>query len=492
MEPTGTMSDPDPCWWSAQEAAAAIARRRISAREYLRALTDRIEAHNGPLGLVVTLDERAEAAARRADDALARGEVRGPLHGVAMTVKDSMATRGLRTTGGMTELRSFTPVEDAAVVAGLRAAGAVIFGKTNLPAGSADLQSFNDVFGTARNPWRPEYSTSGSSGGGAGAVAAGFTPAEVGSDIAGSVRLPAAACGVVGHKPTFGTVSMYGHVPPAPFRNLMLDIAVPGPMGRCVDDVLLALRAIAGPHPWDRAAWQLAFPPPREIRRVAVWSDDAYCPVDREVRDAVEQAATALAEQGITVEHATPRGIQLETSDLVFRRLLAAAAVNNHPLDVIEQIGEGRREPGAELGAAHVGQRYRHWSDAEERRAQLRLRWRSFFQTYDALLLPVSASLTIPHDHRPFAARRIRVDGVERPYWDQVTWAGLTGVAYLPSTVVPVRLDSRGLPVGVAVAGGHLEDMTTLAVARLLATLLPPLGRPPMPDRTMATTGAGA
>jgi amidase len=484
-------TDRDPCWWSAREAAAAIAARRISAREYLRALTDRIEAHNGPLGLVVTLDERAEAAAGEADDALMRGEIRGPLHGVAMTVKDSMATRGLRTTGGMTELRTFTPVEDAAVVAGLRRAGAVILGKTNLPPGSADLQSHNDLFGTARNPWHPDYTPSGSSGGAAGAVAVGFTPLEVGSDIAGSVRLPAANCGVIGHKPTFGTVSMYGHVPPAPFRNLILDIATPGPLGRTVDDVLLALRTIAGPHPWDLDAWHLEFPPPREVRRVAVWSDDPYCPVDHEVRAAVERAATALADHGIAVEHATPRGVRLEHSDRVFRRLIASAAVNNHPPEMIEEIGLGRREPDGALGSEHAGQRYRAFADAEEHRAQLRLRWRTFFRTYDALLLPVSASLAIPHDHRPFAARRIRVNGVERPYWDQITWAGLTGVAYLPSTVVPVGLDSRGVPVGVAVAGSYLEDLTTLSVARLLTTLLPSLGRPPLPDRAMASTGAG-
>lgn len=491
MEPTRTTLGTDPCWWSAREAAAAIARRQISAREYLRALTGRIEAHNDALGLVVTLDERAEAAAADADAALVRGEVRGPLHGVAMTVKDSMATRGLRTTGGLPELRSFTPIEDAAVVAGLRAAGAVIFGKTNLPAGSADLQSFNDLFGTARNPWHPEYTPSGSSGGGAGAIAAGFTSLEVGSDIAGSVRLPAAACGVVGHKPSFGTVSMYGHVPPSPMRQLTLDIGVPGPMGRSVDDVLLALRAIAGPSPWDRAAWRLTFPPPRDVRRVAVWSDDAYCPVDREVRDMVERAATALAGHGVAVEHATPRGIKLETSDRTFRRLIAPVAVNDYPPDVIDEIGHGRRTPGAELGAEHVAQRYRDAVDAEDHRARMRLKWRNFFRTYDALLLPVSASLTIPHDHRPLSARRIRVNGVERPYWDQITWAGLTGVAYLPSTVVPVGLDSRGLPVGVAIAGEYLEDTTTLALARLLSTLLPPLGRPPLPDRAAVTAEAG-
>ncbi|MEO3930169.1 amidase family protein [Micromonosporaceae bacterium B7E4] len=490
MKPT-EIPDPDPCWWSAREAAAAIARRQISAREYLRALTDRIEVHNGPLELVVTLDERAEAAARRADDALVRGEAHGPLHGVAMTVKDAMSTEGLRTTGGMTELRSFTPAQDAAVVAGLRAAGAVIFGKTNLATASADLQSFNDVLGTARNPWHRAYSAGGSSGGGAGAVAAGFTPLEVGSDVAGSIRIPAAMCGVVGHRPTFGTVSMHGHVPPAPFRQLMPDLAIPGPMGRSVDDVELALRWIAGPHPADRAAWRLAFPPPRSPRRVAVWSDDPYCPVDQEVRAAVEHAAAALAGHGIAVEAAKPRRIQLEASDLVFRRLLAAVAVNNYPPDVLERIGQGRAEPGAELGAEYVGQGYRQWSDAEEQRAQLRTRWRDFFQTYDAVLLPVSASLAIPHDHRPFAQRRIEVNGVERPYWDQVTWAGLTGVADLPSTVVPVRLDSRGLPIGIAIAGPYLADTTTLALARLLSTLLPPLGRPPLPDRAIAATGAG-
>jgi amidase len=459
------MSLDDPCWWPAHEVAAAIAARRLSAREYLDALLARVDRYNPPLSLVVTRDDRARASAKRADDAVVRGEPLGPLHGVAMTVKDCLATAGLRTTGGMTDLAGYTPREDAATVASLRGAGAIVYGKTNLPSGSTDLQSYNDLFGVARNPWHRDYTTGGSSGGGCGAVAAGFTPVEIGSDVAGSIRQPAAACGVLGHKPSYGVVPMTGHVPPFPFKLSTPDMAAVGPIARSVEDLELMLDVLAGPHAWDRPGWTLSLPPARPVRRVAVWSDDPYCPVDREVSGAVDSAAESLAGTGVVVEHARPQGIRLSVSDRVFRRLLAV-------------VGLGAQSTGAQFGAEFVDQSYREWVAADERRARLRSHWHHFFGRYDAILLPVTPNLTIPHDHRPFGERTITVNGEPRPYWQQTVWAGLTGVSYLPSTVVPMGVDSHGLPLAVAVAGPYLHDRTTLAAARLLLDAVGPIGRP--------------
>jgi len=470
-------------WWPAWQVAEAIAARRLSAREYLAALVARIERYNPGLGLVVTIDERAVQWAVEADDAVLRGDRLGPLHGVAMTVKDALATAGLRSTGGMKELSGFTPREDATVVARLRAAGAIVFGKTNLPAGSADLQSYNDLFGTARNPWNPDVSTSGSAGGGAGAVAAGFSAAEVGSDVAGSIRLPASACGVFGHRPSFGVVPMYGHMPPMPFKPTTTDMAVAGPLARSVTDLETMLRIMVAPHPWDEAAWSVTLPASRKVRRVATWLDDPYCPVDREVAAVLERAASALAEQGVVVEPAHPLGVRLDASDRIFRQLLCGAASKDGATDP-----DDTRERRARLGGEGAEASYQEWSDANAARQRLRVRWREFFTRYDAILLPVAPNLAIEHDHRPFADRRVSIDGQPRPYWDQAVWAGLTGVAYLPTTVVPAGLDARGVPIGVAVAGPYLEDLTTLAAARLLATGLGPVGHPVLGELARVTT----
>jgi amidase len=473
-------SDEELWWWPAERVARAVAERRLSAREYLAAQLDRVERLNPSLNAVVTIDERAEARAAAADEAVMRKEPLGPFHGVAMTVKDCMATSGLRTTGGLRELGSHVPREDATAVAALRGAGAVVFGKTNVPAGSGDLQAYNELFGVTRNPWDPHRSPSGSSGGAAAAVAAGLSPLEVGSDVAGSIRLPAAMCGVFGHKPSHGLVPTHGHVPPAPFKPGGVDMNVVGPLARTVDDLQAALTVMAGPHPWDRAAWRVSLPPARPVRRVATWFDDPYCPVDATVREALEDTARRLSADGVVVEDARPPGVRLEGSDLIFRRLLTGVAVHAYSAGDVAAIARGERPPGAELGGRFVDQSYRDWAEAADRRTRMRARWHQFFTEYDAVLLPVAPNTSIRHDHRPFDERRIVVDGTERPYWDQIVWAGLTGVSYLPSTVVPVGLDPHGTPIGLAVAGPYLEDLTTLAVARRLAGLLPPLGPPPL------------
>ncbi len=210
---TASDGDGDPAWWDARTVAAAIAGRRLSSREYLAALHARISAINPILNAVVTLDENAFRAAADADEAVVRGAPLGPLHGVCMTLKDSLCTAGLRTTGGTPDFADHVPQEDAHVVAALRRAGAIVVGKTNVPPYAADVQTDGDLLGPARNPWNPAFTPGGSSGGAAAAVAAGLSPVELGSDVAGSIRIPAAACGILGHRPSYGTVSMHGHVP---------------------------------------------------------------------------------------------------------------------------------------------------------------------------------------------------------------------------------------------------------------------------------------
>ncbi|MDQ4065640.1 MAG: amidase family protein, partial [Actinomycetota bacterium] len=207
----------DVCLQDATTLARLIAQKEISSRELLQNFLERVEKLNPQLNAVVTLDaENAFSAATELDDALARGERHGPLHGLPITLKDCFETEGVRTTAGVTELADHIPERDADAVARLKRAGAIVFGKTNVPPWAIDHQTYNDLFGTTSNPWDVSRSPGGSSGGAAVAVAAGITSFELGSDIANSIRGPASHCGIYGHKSTFGIVPYRGHIPPPP------------------------------------------------------------------------------------------------------------------------------------------------------------------------------------------------------------------------------------------------------------------------------------
>jgi amidase len=479
-----TMSDL--AYWSAAQVAGAIARREISSREHLEHLLARIERLDRSevegLNLVVTLDaERARREADAADAAVRRGDPLGPLHGVCMTVKDSLMTAGMRTTCGAPVHADFVPDTDADAVARVRGAGAIVFGKTNLPIWANDAQSYNEVFGTSRNPYDPSRTVGGSSGGSAGALAAGFTPLEIGSDIAGSIRGPASTCGVAGHKPSYGIVSARGQIPGPPGTLTQADLAVVGPLARTVRDLELGLEVLAGPDAWNAIAYRLELPPPRHARladyRVALWLEEASAPIDSAVRRLLERAAQALAENGVAVDDRARPDFTFDYATRVFRQLLAGALAGGYSRDEIERMAAAG-DAGDGLVPGAYALRHREWLSANERRLQMRRKWREFFDRssgrgWDAVLLPCLPTAAIPHDHsEPQAARRILVDGEERPYLDQLLWAGLTGVASLPATVVPVGLTAEGLPVGVQIAGPFLEDTTTLDLARHLEEIL--------------------
>src|SRR5579859_5305594 len=302
---------------SAIAIAKKIRRRELSSRAVLDYFLARVAALDQPINSVVTIDaERARAEADDADAALARGEVRGPLHGVPMTIKDSFQTARMRTTSGAPELSAFVPAEDAWPVARLREAGAIVFGKTNLPIYAGDLQSYNEVFGTTNNPYDASRTPGGSSGGSAAALACGFTPLELGSDIGGSIRLPSHMSGVVGHKPSYGIVPAHGQIPGPPGTLSLADLAVAGPMARTVEDLILGLNILAGPNRWEQPAWRLKLPPPRSRTlkryRVAAWLDDPTCRVEPESHELLEKAARTLADAGVRVDHEARPAFTLE------------------------------------------------------------------------------------------------------------------------------------------------------------------------------------
>jgi amidase len=462
-------------WRSATDLAAAIARRDVGSEEVLDHLVSRIERLDGPVNAVVRWDlDRARAAARVADAAVVAGDDLGPLHGVPMTIKDSFQTAGCITTSGAPELADHVPTADAAPVARLREAGAIPFAKTNLPIFAGDIQSFNDVYGTTNNPYDVERTPGGSSGASAAALAMGFTPIELGSDIGGSIRVPAHYSGVSGHKPSFGIVPAHGQIPGMPGTLSQADLAVAGPMARTVDDLEVELDVLSGPDRWDSPAWRLELPPARATSlgdlRIAAWLDDERCPVDPDTTRVLGDAVKAIDSAGGRVDVEARPGFTLDKAFSVFGNLLFAALSGGHSKSKIEHMaGDNSDTP---LGWVKRGSaaRHRDWLSDQERRLQLRARWEEFFEDFDAILLPVQPRPAIPHDHsEPQWGRRVDIGGEDRPYLDLFAWIAPAGLAYLPATVVPVGMSADGLPIGVQIVGPHLEDRTTLQLARHIA-----------------------
>jgi len=476
----------------ARELARMIRDGETGSEALLDAMLERIERYNPDLNAVIHLDaDRARKRAKEADKALARGEVWGPLHGLPMTIKESFEVTGMPTTAGAPELKDHRSSMNAVAAQRLLDAGAIIVGKTNVPLYTADLQSYNEIYGTSNNPWDRQCTPGGSSGGAAAALAAGLTPIEFGSDIGGSIRTPANFCGVCGHKPTYGLVPGRGHVPGPPGTLTAADIAVMGPLARTVDDLELALDLTAGPDRDQAVGWRLSLPQARHARlgdfRVAAWLDDPACPVEREVVGILQATVESLRRAGVAVDdRARPEGIDLAGSYEVFYELMTASMAPGLPKKVFDRMRDTAAEAASDdrsyrvRFARAVTGRHADWLRTHERRLHMRRAWVSFFEDFDILLCPVTNTLPFKHDHSsPMNDRVLQVNGQPTPYMDILKWVGLTGVVYLPVTVIPVGQTRSGLPVGVQIVGPYLEDRTCLAFARLLEKLTGGFTRPP-------------
>ena len=443
---------------TARQLEDELRAKRLSSRELLDAYLERIERLDPPINSVVTLDrERAYAAASQADDAAVRGEWLGPLHGLPITIKDAIEVAGVRSTGGATELTEHVPTLDAPAVARLKAAGAIVFGKTNVPRWSGDVQTFNDLFGTTNNPWSLDRVPGGSSGGPAAAVACGFTAFELGTDIGGSIRVPAHCCGIFGLKPSYGVISQRGYLDHAGGGQTDADINVFGPLARSIDDVELLLSVLAGPDSDRAVGWRLELPESRRVAvgdfHVGVWLDDAACPVDRDELAVMRAAVDHLTDAGARVEEAHP-AVNFTEQVQLFDHLVGAAISPSLPDEIAESSGGSHRA----------------WLRANERRAQLRDIWQEWFERYDALICPVMATPAFPHNQEgDFNSRTVEIKGTTRPYRDLVSWTGLIGVLGLPSAVPPIGRTSAGLPVGVQVVSPFLRDREAIRLARILA-----------------------
>ncbi len=479
----------DLAYTPATDLAAMIRRRELSSRELLDHLLARMERVNPKINAVVTTDaDGATARAAAADEAAAADRWWGPLHGVPMTVKETFDLPGLPTTAGVSALANNVPEGPAAAVARLLDAGAVPFGKTNVPIWAGDFQSYNEVYGVTANPWDPARTPGGSSGGAAAAVAAGLTPLELGSDIGGSIRNPAHYCGVFGHKPSYGIVPLAGHVPGPPGTQRLPDLGVAGPLARTAADLELALEVLAGP-PSGNPAWRLELPPPRADRldgfRVAAWLDDEQCPVDTAVGDALAGAVDALEQAGATVDRSARPDVDPARANYVYMRLLQAETAAGFPEPVLESFRQAVADLDPDDHSAAAGrargavQSHREWLSADESRHRMRAAWAAFFADVDVLLCPVMPTTAFPHDHTPLDERTVTVNGTPFPYLDQLFWAGLASMALLPATALPAGPAADGLPVGIQAIGPHLEDRTPLAFARLATEVLSGFTPPP-------------
>src|SRR5215470_15215847 len=474
---------------TATELAAALRAKQISSIELLDCYLGRIEELNPGLGAVVTLDaDRARREAAEADRRLARGAEAGPLHGLPVTVKDCLETAGLRTTCGAPELAGYVPERDAEAVGRLRSAGAIVMSKTNLPAWASDCQSYNELFGTTNNPWDATRTPGGSSGGAAAAVAAGLSALELGSDLGGSLRIPAAWCGVYTLKPSYGIVPVQGHIPPPPGTPGEVDIGVVGPLARSAADLDLCLTVLAGPDPVDAVGWRLELPasPGRDPRawRVAVWPSEPGWPLDRAVAGWLKATADTLAAAGMHLEEARP--VNLEESLDVAQRLIQGQVAGFLPESDFAaltaraaHLDPGDQSPPARF-ARNIAQSARQLAQAKQQQRALRASWARFFSQYDVLLCPAMRTTAIAHDHNPDVdARVITVNGEPVPYADQFAWVQAVGVAYLPAVVAPAGIATDGLPVGIQIVGPYLHDRTVTAFAQTMAGLTGGFAPPP-------------
>jgi len=446
---------------SAVDLVRLIQTRSVSPVELVEAYLKRIDQINPQLNAIVTLAGDALDRARAAEDAVMSGSSPGPLHGLPLTVKDTIATAGVLTTSGSRILSKHVPPDDAAAVARLKAAGAIILGKTNVPEMAIPYETDNPIFGRTNNPYDLEKTCGGSSGGEAAAIAARLSPGGIGSDLSGSIRVPAHFCGVVGLKPTTGQVPMDGHTPAA-VGPVSLGASI-GPMARTVTDVALLFGALIGEPSRIVPAVQL------EHTRVAVYAGDGFTPVTSETLAAIAVAAQALKQAGLDIVETVPPGVS--HGSRLWIELFARAAANQ-----LSQIYSGKEKlAGAAVASALVKaqdtpadmsakiDQAEKMAGALIERERLReelLRW---MKNTPLVLGPVGAAPAFRH-----GAQRIKVGGESISVFRAFSYSQCFNVFGLPAISVPVGRSEQGLPIGVQIAGPPHEEKLVLSAAAII------------------------
>lgn len=481
---------------SATQLLHEMASGNLSSRDLLEAYIDRFEKLNPNINAIVATDfDSARARAIAADEARKKGQNWGPLHGLPMTIKDTFEVTGMPCTAGSRSLKDHQPKQDALAVKALKDAGAIIFGKTNVPVFASDIQSYNKLYGTTHNPWNPRRTPGGSSGGAAAALAAGLTPVELGSDIGGSIRTPAHFCGIYGHKATHGIIPLRGHIPGPVGTLAESDLAVAGPMARTAADLQLLLDVIATPSPQHLPGWQLKLPRPKQKSladfRILLWIDDPLCPIDRRMTTQFLELKQILEQAGATVKVDAPAGMSLQKIYPVYLNLLgsligAAMAPNqrlraNIATLVLERFGPTLHAPALfENYTQGATQSHTDWLRMNEKRCHLQQTFCQTFNDFDVVLTPIAMTAAFEHLHsQQILLRKLKVDGKKRNYTDLFMWIAPATALGLPATSAPLGLLDLRTPAGIQIIAGPYQDKTCIHFASLLERVMGGFQKPP-------------
>lgn len=480
----GERTDESSPFRPATEMVAALRARKVSSLELTKSAFQRIDRFHPQLNAVILkLEEEALARAKAADESIAKGRPLGPLHGLPLTVKESFEIIGTPCTWGHKEALGAKSRVNAVAVQRWLDAGAVVLGKTNVPVDLMDWQCNNPIWGRTNNPWDLERTPGGSTGGGAAALAAGMGYLALGSDIGGSIRVPAAFCGLYGHKPTLNLVPMHGHTPVAGTAGIspVHDLAVCGPLARSAADLRLALMACAGPDPDEAVALKWTLPAPRQKRlqdyRIGYVLDDPACRVTSEVGEVMEDALSRLSKAGAKLEKGWPAGIVPREQQFSYFFLMTAINAMGIPP---EQSEAARKIPGAEREPflASRFQPHRVWMQASMQRLYARHLWQEYFRSHDVFLTPTAFAPAFRHRPQDSQERLPTPEG-PRDYMDMIYYVGAATFAGLPATSAPAGRTKGGLPVGLQIVGPYMEDGTTIAFAEHLVSLLGGFQEPP-------------
>lgn len=475
------MSEFKPAFATTIDTADALRTKKISASELLQMTLDRMERHNPGLNAIIWQQpDHALARAQEADNALARGKLLGPLHGVPVTIKESFAYRGSPSTWGLPALKHAESLSTATAVERLESAGAIVVGKTNVPVMLGDWQTYNPIHGTTNNPWDLARTPGGSTGGGSAAVGAGLGSLTIGSDLSGSIRIPAHFCGIYGHKPSLGLVSLEGFQP-GPWDGAPgypMDLAVAGPLTRSARDLAFALNVLGGPSGDDVKGWAWRMPAPRHTClqdfRVGFVLDDAAAPVSSDVRSLYEAVIAELGRAGAKLDRGWPPGVDLQGHLQTFQYLLMALVTADADRDERESARMRLEHNPGDLVATATVEPHARWLHETRNRLAFRALWQNYFESHDVFLLPTTFTAAFAHDQSwPIENRVVDTPEGKRSYIrDMAAWISHATVAGLPATVAPVGRTRAGLPVGMQIVAPMWEDGTSIEFAALLSDLV--------------------
>lgn len=462
------------CYSTATAMLAALRAKDISSVELTELLIDRITAEDDLINAIpVRTFDLARSAALKADEQIAAGD-NAPLLGLPLTLKESTQVAGLPQSAGILDFAGYQPEANGLVANSVFAAGAGLLGKTNIPVALGDWQADSPVYGRTNNPWDLSRTPGGSTGGGGAALAAGFTPLELGSDIGGSIRIPAAYCGCFGHRPTETAIPKSGSFPMTDLPNPTFLLGVQGPLARSAADLSLMFDVIAGPEMFEDTGWTLNLPRPRHLNiadfRVAVLPSVLDIPCSAQVLKKLEELASFLGQEGATVIDAKP-GFDFTEYFADYLRLLNQMTSIAEPLAERQARAQALRSgdnPFDNAIADGLTQSAHEFMNVVFRRQMALFQWREYFKEVDAIIAPITLDSAFPHQSEPFHKRKLLIDNVERNYDENILYPSLAIFTGLPSTTIPAGLDDKGLPIGLQIIGPYLEDRTTLKLAELV------------------------